>query len=163
MSKWWIQLGITPERIRPGTPAQNGRHERLHRTLKDAVPAQATLQAQQRQYDPFRAEYNWQRSHEALGRQTPGSVYRGSPRPYPVKLPAVEYESGVTVRQVRHNGEIKWQGELIYVSGVLAHEQLGLTQVDDQQWAVRYSFHRLGILDQRLQRILPATGWHGAK
>lgn len=163
LSKWWIQLGITPERIRPGKPAQNGRHERMHRTLKDAVPAQANLQAQQRQYDPFREEYNWQRSHEGLGRQTPGSVYRCSPRSYPVKLPAVEYESGVTVRQVRHNGEIKWQGELIYVSGVLAHEPLGLTQVDEQQWEIRYSFHRLGILDQRLQRILPAKGWHGAK
>ncbi len=74
LAKWWIQLGITPERIRPGKPAQNGRHERMHRTLKDAVPAQADLQAQQRQYDPFREEYNWQRSHEALGRQTPGSV-----------------------------------------------------------------------------------------
>jgi transposase InsO family protein len=162
LSKWWIQLGIKPERIRPGRPAQNGRHERMHRTLKDAVPAQTTLQAQQRQYDPFREEYNWQRSHEALGRQTPGSVYRGSPRAYPGKLPAVEYESGVTVRQVRHNGEIKWQGELIYVSAVLAHEPLGLTQVDDQHWEIRYSFHRLGMLDQRLKRILPAKGWHGA-
>lgn len=163
LSKWWIQLGITPERIRPGTPAQNGRHERLHRTLEDAGPPQATLQAQQRQYDAFRAEYNWERSHEALRRQTPGSVYRGSPRAYPGKLPAVEYESGVAVRQVRHNGEIKWQGELIYVSGVLANEPVGLTQVDDQQWEVRYSFHRLGLLDQRLKRILPARGWHGAK
>jgi len=163
LSKWWIQLGITPERIRPGKPAQNGRHERMHRTLKEAVPAQATLQAQQRQYDPFREEYNWQRSHEALGRKTPGSVYRCSPRVYPGKLPAVEYEPGVTVRQVRHNGQIKWQGELIYVSEVLANEPLGLTQVDDQQWEIRYSFHRLGILDQRLKRILPAKGWHGAK
>ncbi|MBF8261197.1 MAG: hypothetical protein HW376_726, partial [candidate division NC10 bacterium] len=125
-------------------------------------PAQATLQAQQRQYDPFREEYNWQRSHETLGRKTPGSVYHCSPRVYPVKLPAVEYESGVTVRQVRHNGEIKWQGELIYVSEVLAHEPLGLTHVDEQQWEIRYSFHRLGILDQRLKRILPAKGWHGA-
>lgn len=163
LSKWWIQLGITPERIRPGKPAQNGRHERMHRTLKDAVPPQVTLQAQQYQYDAFRAEYNWHRSHEALGRQTPGSVYGASPRFYPAKLPAVEYESGVTVRQVRHNGEIKWQGALIYVSEVLAHEPLGLTQVDDQQWEIRYSFHRLGLLDQRLQRILPATAWHGAK
>ena len=65
------------------------------------------------------------------------------------------------MRQVRHNGEIKWQGELIYVSGVLANEPLGLTHVDEQQWEVRYSFHRLGILDQRLKRILPAIGWHG--
>ncbi len=165
LSKWWIQLGIKPERIRPGKPAQNGRHERMHRTLKHAAaaPPKATLRAQQRQFDAFLQEYNWQRSHEALGRQTPGSVYRCSPRIYPVKLPAVEYDSGVTVRQVRHNGEIKWQGELIYVSGVLAQEPLGLTQVDEQQWEIRYSFHLLGTLDQRLRRILPAKAWHGAK
>jgi len=164
LSKWWIQLGIKPERIRPGKPAQNGRHERLHRTLKHAAvaPPKATLRAQQRQFDAFMQEYNWQRSHEALGRKTPGSVYHCSPRVYPVTLPAVEYDSGVTERQVRHNGEIKWQGELIYVSEVLAHEPLGLTQVDDQQWEIRYSFHLLGVLDQRLKRILPAKGWHGA-
>src|SRR5206468_3961420 len=76
LSKWWIRLGIKPERIRPGKPAQNGRHERMHRTLKEAVPAQKTLPAQQRHFDPFREEYNWQRSHESLGRETPGSVYR---------------------------------------------------------------------------------------
>ena len=165
LSKWWIQLGIKPERIRPGKPAQNGRHERLHRTLKHAAvaPPKATLRAQQRQFDAFMQEYNWQRSHEALGRKTPGSVYHCSPRVYPVKLPGVEYDSGVTVRQVRHNGEIKWQGELIYVSEVLANEPLGLTQVDEQQWEIRYSFHLLGVLDQRTKKITPAKHWHGAK
>jgi transposase InsO family protein len=161
LSKWWIQLGIKPERIRPGKPAQNGRHERMHRTLKEAVAPQANLQAQQRHYDLFREEYNWQRSHEALGRKTPGSVYCASPRSYPVKLPAVEYESGVTVRQVRHNGEIKWQGELIYVSEVLAKEPLGLKPIDEDKWELRYSFHVLGVLDQRTNKITPAKGWHG--
>ena len=161
LSKWWIRLGIKPERIRPGKPAQNGRHERMHRTLKEAVPAQKTLPAQQRHFDPFREEYNWQRSHEALGRKTPGSVYRSSPRPYPVKLPQIEYESGVTVRQVRHNGEIKWQGEFLYVSEVLAKEPLGLKPIDEEKWELRYSFHLLGILDQRTNKITPAKGWHG--
>jgi transposase-like protein len=84
-------------------------------------------------------------SHEALGRKTPGSVYRSSPRPYPVKLPEIEYESGVTVRQVRHNGEIKWQGEFLYVSEVLAKEPLGLMPIDEEKWELRYSFHLLGI------------------
>ncbi len=162
LSKWWIQLGIKPERIRPGQPAQNGRHERMHRTLKEAVPVHATLSAQQRQYNAFCEEYNWHRSHEALGRKIPGEVYSASPRPYPGILPPVEYESGVTVRQVRHNGEIKWQGALIYVSEVLAHEPLGLTPIDEDTWEVRYSFHVLGVLDQRLKKILPATGWHGS-
>ena len=162
LSKWWIQLGIRPERIRPGKPAQNGRHERMHRTLKDAVLPHANLHAQQRHYDPFREEYNWQRSHEALGRKTPGSVYGSSERSYPIKLPPIEYESGVTVRQVRHNGEIKWRGERMYVSEVLAKEPLGLTLIDNETWELRYSFHVLGVLDQRTNTITPAQGWHGA-
>ena len=163
LAKWWIQLGIRPERIRPGKPAQNGRHERMHRTLKAAVPPQADLLTQQRHYEPFRQEYNWQRSHEALGRQTPGSVYRSSSRPYPRKLPPIEYEAGVTVRQVRHNGEIKWKGTCVYVSEVLAKEPLGLTPLDNDTWELRYSFHVLGVLNERIHKILPAQGWHGAQ
>ncbi len=162
LSTWWIKLGIRPERIRPGKPAQNGRHERMHRTLKEAVPPQADLHAQQHHYDPYREEYNWQRSHEALGRNTPGSVYGTSPRPYPIKLPQIEYESGVTVRQVRHNGEMKWRGERIDVSEVLAKEPLGLKPIDNDTWELRYSFHVLGVLDQRTNKITPAQGWHGA-
>ena len=162
LAKWWIQLGIRPERIRPGKPAQNGRHERMHRTLKDAVLPQANLPAQQRHYDPFCEEYNWQRSHEALGRQTPGSVYSCSSCPYPLKLPPIEYESGITVRQVRHNGAIKWKGHCIYVSEVLAQEPLGLKPIDEDTWELRYSFHVLGVLHERTKTITPAQGWHGA-
>jgi hypothetical protein len=163
LSKWWIQLGIKPERIQPGKPAQNGRHERMHRTLKQAVPPQSDLREQQRHYDPFLEEYNWERSHEALGRKPPGSVYCTSPRSYPAKLPEVQYESGVTVRQVRHNGEIKWRGKLLYISEVLAKEPVGLKPIDDDRWELRYSFHLLGVLDERNKNIAPATGWHGAK
>jgi transposase InsO family protein len=159
LSKWWIRLGIKPERIRPGKPAQNGRHERMHRTLEEVAP-QNDVAAQQRQYDLFQQQYNWERSHEALGRKTPGSVYCYSPRPYPAKLPEVEYESGVTLRQVRHNGEIKWRGEFIYVSEVLAKEPLGLKPIDTDKWELRYSFHVLGILDERTHKITPAKGWH---
>ena len=163
LSKWWIKLGIKPERIRPGKPAQNGRHERMHRTLKQGVAPQSDLPEQQRQYDPFVEEYNWERSHEALGRKTPGSVYCTSSRSYPAKLAEVEYESGVTVRRVRHNGEIKWRGELLYLSEVLAKEPVGLKPIDEDRWELRYSFHLLGILDERTKNISPATGWHGAK
>jgi len=163
LSKWWIKLGIKPERIRPGKPAQNGRHERMHRTLKQGVAPQSDLPEQQRQYDPFVEEYNWERSHEALGRKTPGSVYCTSSRSYPAKLAEVEYESGVTVRRVRHNGEIKWRGELLYLSEVLAKEPVGLKPIDEDRWELRYSFHLLGILDERTKNICPATGWHGAK
>ena len=163
LSKWWIKLGIKPERIQPGKPAQNGRHERMHRTLKEAVPPQRDLQQQQQQYDPFREEYNWDRSHEALERKPPGSMHCYSPRSYPAKLPEVEYESGITVRQVRHKGEIKWRGELIYVSEVLAKEPVGLIPIDNDKWELRYSFQLLGILDERTKHIIPAKGWHRTK
>lgn len=162
LSKWWIKLGIRPERIRPGRPDENGRHERMHRTLKEAVPPQKSLMTQQRAFDPFIEEYNWERSHEGLGRKTPGSVYCSSPRPYPARLPEVEYDPGVTVRRVRHNGEIKWRGEHIYVSEVLAKEPVGLKPVSEDKWAVFYSFHLLGTFDERTKRIIPAKGWHGA-
>lgn len=162
LSKWWIKLGIKPERIRPGKPAQNGRHERMHRTLKDGVPPQANLLAQQRRFDPFREEYNWQRSHESLGRKTPGSVYCSSPKPYSAILQKIEYDSGVVVRQVRHNGEIKWRGENIYVSEVLAKEPVGLKPIDTGKWELFFSFHLLGVLDERTKKIVPAKGWHGA-
>ena len=67
----------------------------------------------------------------------------------------------MTVRRVRHNGEIKWHGDLLYVSEVLAHEPVGLKQVRPEQWEVRYSFHLLGILDQQAKKIMPAQTWHG--
>jgi hypothetical protein len=105
-------------------------------------------------------QYNGQRSHEALGRKTPQSVYRASPRSYPGKIPSIEYGPGTTVRAVRYNGEIKWHGDLIYVSQVLAQEPLGLRQIEDEKWEVRYSFHLLGTLDQRTKKILPAKIWH---
>ena len=160
LSKWWIKLGIRPERIKPGKPSQNGRHERMHRTLKQDVPPQPTQRRQQNHFNLFLEQYNWQRSHEALGRKTPASVYRVSPRCYPGKTPAIEYGLGTTVRRVRYNGEIKWHGDLIYVSQVLAREPLGLKQIEEEKWEVRYSFHLLGTLDQRRKKILPAKTWH---
>ncbi len=163
LSKWWIKLGIKPERIQPGKPAQNGRHERMHRTLKEGVAPQRDLQQQQQHYDPFVEQYNWERSHEALGRKTPGSLHCPSSRCYPAKLREVEYESGVTVRQVRQNGEIKWDGDLIYVSEVLAKEPVGLKQIAEGSWEVRYSFHLLGVLDEKTKTIAPAKGWHAPK
>ena len=83
------------------------------------------MAAQQRRFDGFVEEFNWQRSH-ALGRLTPGSVHRVSPRAYPAKLPKIDYDAGVTVRRVRQNGEFKWRGRLIYLSQVLAKEPIAL-------------------------------------
>ena len=160
LSKWWIQLGIRPERIMPGKPSQNGRHERMHRTLKHEVPPQPTQRHQQQYFDRFQEQYNWERPHEALERKTPATLYCVSPRPYPAKLPPIEYGSAMIVKRVRHNGEIRWKGRLIYVSHVLAQQPIGLKRIDEQNWEVRYSFHLLGFLDQRLKTIVPAKSWH---
>lgn len=165
LSKWFIQLGIRPERIRPGRPDQNGRHERMHRTLKAAAvePGRYALVGQQQRFDIFVDEYNNLRSHESLARKTPASYYSPSERAYPAKLKPVEYDDAVTIRSVRHNGEIKWKGRLMYVSEVLAKEPVGLTQVDNDLWELRYSFHLLGHLDEKAGKIVPAKGWHGNK
>jgi transposase InsO family protein len=161
LAAWWVRLGIRPQRIRPGTPSENGRHERMHRALKAAVgrPA-ATLAAQQRRFAAFVQEYNWARSHEALARCTPGSVHQRSPRPYPVKLPPIDYAPGTLVRQVRHNGEVKWRGHMLYLSEVLAQEPVGFTPIGESTWAVHYSFHLLGTLDERTLTITSARQWH---
>lgn len=106
------------------------------------------------------AEYNWARSHEALARQTLGQVYQPSPRPYPVKLSAIEYAPGTLVRPVRYNGEIRWRGHLRYWSAVLAQEPVGFTPMGESTWAVHYSFHPLGILEERTLTITPARHWH---
>jgi len=162
LSLWWIRLGIRPERIRPGRPDQNGRHERMHRTLKAAAmrTVHKTLATQQHRFDHFVHEFNCERSHEALHRQTPAEVYHPSPRSYPAKLPMVEYDSGTVIRHVRHNGEIKWHGRTIYLSKVLAHEPVALEQVDNHRWEVRYSFHPLGLLDEKTDTIVPHKEWH---
>lgn len=163
LSKWWIQLGIRPERIEPGKPSQNGRHERLHRTLKQEVTPQPNHPCQQHHFDLFQQLYNGERPHESLGGNTPASVYFPSARVYPEKLPPVEYDSTSMVRLVRHNGEIKWHSELIYVSQVLAREPVGLKLIAEQKWELRYSFHLLGILDERLKTVLPVKNWHQSK
>jgi len=97
-----MKLGIVPERIQAGHPEQNGRHERMHRTLKQetAQPAAANRRAQQRAFDGFREEYNEQRPHEALGMQTPALLYEPSPRAYPARVPEPEYPASMLVRAV---------------------------------------------------------------
>ena len=128
---WWIKLGITPVRIVPGKPQQNGRHERMHKTLKaeTAQPPAATLAAQQRRFDHFRAEFNHERPHEALGQVVPAAVYTPSPRPYPARLADPAYARDFELRRVRSNGETKWQGELIFIAQPLAGEVIGPVQL----------------------------------
>lgn len=154
LAVWWIKLGIHPERIAVGHPEQNGRHERLHRTLaqETVAPPQGTRRAQQRAFEHFRQVYNEERPHEALDQQPPAVVYRPSPRPYPERVPEPEYPAGQDVRRVRHNGEIKWQGHLIFVSQCLAGEPVGLEEIAEGCWQVRFGLVDLGWLDGRTRR-----------
>lgn len=156
LAVWLIKLGIRPERIEKSHPEQNGRHERMHRTLKaEAIsPPRKSFNEQQRAFNRFRAEYNYERPHEALGQKTPGSIYRKSSRAYPEKLSEIEYEVNFTVRQVKLNGDIKWKGKELYISGALAGEPVGLKQIDNEAWKIYFSFYPLGILDERKEKII---------
>ena len=157
LSVWLIKLWIKPERIAPGHPEQNGRHERMHRSLKEetANPPKANMEEQQEAFDYFTEEYNTERPHEALGMEVPASLYVPSRRIFPKKLPDVEYEARFTVRQVRSNGCIKWKGGFVYISEALVGEPVGLKQINDSEWVVRFSFYPLGILDERIGKVAP--------
>ena len=161
LSVWWIKLGIVPERIAPGCPQQNGRHERMHRTLKREAtrPAAANLRAQQRVFDRFVAEFNEQRPHEALGQRPPATVYTASTRSYPSRIPAVEYPDGYQVRHVRSTGEIKFGGHLVYLNQALIGEPVGLLQLDEHLWRLYFGMVSLGLLDARTTLIGPDNGW----
>jgi putative transposase len=122
-----------PELIEPGKPQQNGRHERMHRTLKAATtrPPSNSRLAQQRRLDQFRKEFNFERPHEALEMQTPASRYTPSPRPMPDKLPAIEYPARFEVRYVSANGGIRWNRAWVNVSVTCAGEYVRLEEIDD--------------------------------
>ena len=130
LSIWWIKLGILPERIEPGHPEQNGRHERMHRTLKhDCLhPPAATMAAQQRVFDAFRCSFNTERPHQALGQQPPMLCYSASPRPFPARPSDPEYPAGTLIRRVRSNGQVKWQSRLIFVGEALTGEAIGIQE-----------------------------------
>src|SRR5207248_2449976 len=140
LSVWWMKLGIVPERIAAGHPEQNGRHERMHRTLKQetATPAAADRRAQQRAFDRFRQEYNEERPHEALQMQTPGTLYRPSRRGYPARVPEPEYSSAFQVRRVSEHGQFRWKCQKVFLSYPLEGESIGLLPEDDRFYTVYF-------------------------
>lgn len=155
LSAWWVRLGVLPELIEPGKPQQNGRHERMHRTLKaeTTIPPAGNLAAQQRRFNHFRTEFNEERPHEALDLQTPASVYESSPRPMPTKLPPLEYPDRFEVRYVSANGGIRWHSKWVNVSIVCAGEYVGLEEIDDGIWDLYFGPLKLGRLHERKMRI----------
>lgn len=158
LSYWWIRLGIRPERIEPGHPEQNGRHERMHRTLKayTATPPAQTLSGQQKQFNAFRKEYNQERPHEAIGMRTPSACYQRSPREYPSRLPMITYPDSMRIRQVKNSGEIRLFNKLLYLSQSLSGQPVGIEQIDEDYSRVWYCSYLLGCVDHRNWRIIPA-------
>lgn len=160
LSAWWVRLGILPDLIEPGKPQQNGRHERMHRTLKAETtrPPAANRRAQQQKFNRFRAEFNEERPHEALDMATPASVYAPSPRAMPDKLPPLEYPDRFEVRYVSANGGIRWNKAWVNVSVTCAGEYVGLEEIDDGVWNVYFGPLKLGRLLEKYMRIEDAYG-----
>jgi transposase InsO family protein len=156
LSIWWIKLGIVPERIEPGHPEQNGRHERMHRTLKQdtATPPKSTLRTQQNAFDHFREEYNYQRPHEALDQTPPAKSYCHSLKPYPLITPQIKYPDYMKIRKIHHQGDLKWRGRHIYLSETLAREYVGLKQIDDQFYEIYFDHIKLAKLDDYNSKII---------
>lgn len=152
---WLIKLGITPERIRPGCPQDNGAHERMHRTLKNetAKPPKASLAAQQKAFDRFKSEYNDERPHESLSMKTPAQMYTPSPRKLPAKLPRIEYPSHMLVRQVASNAHIGFMKVRIPIGPQMIGERVGLTEVEDGKWMIQFGNLALALFDRKTEKI----------
>jgi transposase InsO family protein len=161
LSVWWVKLGIGLERIEPGRPDQNGRHERMHRTLKEeaTIPPSYDERRQQLRFDRFKQEFNSERPHQALQGRTPSSIYSSSSRPFPAKLPAVEYPGHHTVRMVRSDGSFRWRSQYLYCSEALHGEPVGLEEIADGRWLLSFAKITLAILDDRSPkpRLLPVA------
>jgi transposase InsO family protein len=157
LALYWMKLGIIPERIAPGHPEQNGRHERMHRTLKaeTARPPAAHRRAQQEAFDRFRPIYNEQRPHEALAMKTPASCYTPSPRCYPASVPQPEYDSGLEVRHVRACGQFKWKGHNVFISETLRDEPIGMELIEEDRWLVYFASFPIALFDSYQRTIHP--------
>jgi transposase InsO family protein len=149
-----IKAGVTPERITPGKPQQNGRHERMHLTLllDTANPPARTLREQRKRLSAFRRLYSDERPHQSLDNATPAQRYAASPRRFDGILREPNYPGDHDVRRVRHNGEIRWNGETIYISEALVGEPIGLAE-HDVGWTVRYGPIVLGTIGLRNNRL----------
>lgn len=159
LSVWWVSLGILPEFIEPASPHQNGRHERMHRTLKKrtASPPGPNLRAQQRRFNGFCRVYNFDRPHEALDMLTPSDVYRPSHRQLSNPRPP-EYPGHFEIRQVSGDATLRWNNRKIFVSTTLKGHAVGLEEIGDGVWSVYFGPLRLGWLDEADYRIMDVKG-----
>jgi transposase InsO family protein len=164
LSVWWLRLGISIERIKPGHPQQNGRHERMHLTLKkEAIrpPAMNSLQ-QQARFDAFLTEFNAERPHEALAMKYPAELYRPSPRPYQ-GLPELAYPLHDRDVLVTACGRICMHRKRVNISTVLAGQRLGIKEVDDGIWIVSFMHYDLGFIDLEQKTLQPLDNPFGPR
>jgi transposase InsO family protein len=157
LAVWWIKLGIEHERIQAGHPEQNGRHERMHRTLKQDLHPAPDWRGQQRELDRFRHNFNQVRPHEALDMQTPASVYEPSPRPYPAREPEVEYPDSMEVRTVKSHGHFRWKKKDYFLTEVLWGEPIGLLPVGDGLFNIYFADRPLVGFDTERGKLIPLT------
>ncbi len=162
LSVWWLRLGIDIERIKPGHPQQNGRHERMHLTLKKEAtrPASPNFLQQQARFDDFIEEYNKERPHQALNMDTPAERYTPSTRPYR-GLPDLDYPFHDKTIIVTNCGRICMGRRKINLTTVLAGQKVGVKQVDDQIWLVSFMQHDLGYFDDQTGRLEPIANPFG--
>jgi transposase InsO family protein len=156
LAVWWLRLGIAIERIRPGHPQQNGRHERMHLTLKQEAtrpPGMNSLQ-QQARFDAFREEFNAERPHEALAMKRPAELYSASPRAYD-GLPDLAYPLHDRDVLVTACGRICMHRKRVNISTVLAGQRLGIKEVDDGIWIVSFMRYDLGFIDLEQKTLQP--------
>ena len=160
LSVRWIRLGIQLRLIAPGKPQQNGRHERMHKTLKElaCMKPQRDAREQQKAFDTFRKRFNEVRPHEALGQIPPARVYTPSTRAYPSRLPEIVYPSGFEQRRVNTNGVIKWQRREVFLTEALAGETVGLHLIDDGVWLLMFSSITLGYFSDREKKFYSGKG-----
>lgn len=159
LSVFWLKLGIVPERIQPAHPEQNGRHERMHRTLKAETtrPAGATLLQQQERFDRFREEYNEERPHEALNQKCPAKIYRASSRPYR-GTPELNYPLHDRIVRVYPSGHTNVLGRRsgsLFISEALAGENIGVRELEDGRLLLSFAAVDLGHLDPETNRFHP--------
>lgn len=159
VSLWLRTLGIAPRFIIPGHPEQNGRHERLHRTLKAeaTTPPQSTLRSQQARFDTFRAEYNSVRPHEALGQIPPARAYHPSGRAYRTRPEPLAYPAHFLQRRVTPAGLIWWHQQDVYLSQAFAGYTVGLDPVSSTHFDVYFAEYLLGAVDLQHLRFTPLT------
>jgi putative transposase len=164
LSVWWLRLGISIERIKPGNPQQNGRHERMHLTLKKEAtkpPAFNFLQ-QQEKFDSFINEYNNERPHQAIGMKYPGELYTPSTRIYQ-GLPALDYPFHDKTVMVTNCGRICMGGKNISLSMVFAGQLVGIRETEDGIWLVSFMKYDLGYFDLEACRVEPLDNPFRAK